>query len=173
MALRSKFAAAWASPVSWVIVNGLLIAALVVGVGYARSYGERWFQHRDQETARAAAVAAAQRTVINFISISADSVDKDLQNILAGATGDFKDEFSRTMQQVRTTVLENKVSSVGALKRVGVTECDRDSAIVLLAVDATVKNVRAPQGRLSHYRFQVDMAYEGGKWLVARLQFVG
>lgn len=172
MALRSKAGTAGASPALWVLTI-VLAVALAAGVGAVIWFGQDWYQHREQEGRRAAAAAAAQRTVVNFISISADSVDKDLQNILAGATGDFKDEFSATMQQVRTTVLENKVSSVGKLKRIGITECDSDSAVVLLAVDATVKNVRAPQGRLSHYRFQVDMAHEGGKWLVARLQFVG
>ena len=46
---------------------------------------------------------------------------------------------------------------------------------VLVAVDATVRNVKAPDGRPSHYRIQVDVARDpdSGAWLVSRLQFVG
>jgi Mce-associated membrane protein len=46
---------------------------------------------------------------------------------------------------------------------------------VLVAVDATVKNTKTPAGRASHYRIQVDLDHDAGsgRWLVARLQFVG
>jgi Mce-associated membrane protein len=49
------------------------------------------------------------------------------------------------------------------------------SAVVLVAVDATVKNTKTPAGRASHYRIQVDVDRDpgSGRWLVARLQFVG
>jgi Mce-associated membrane protein len=38
-----------------------------------------------------------------------------------------------------------------------------------------VKNVKAPDGRASHYRIQVDVTRDGksGAWLVSKLQFVG
>ena len=44
-----------------------------------------------------------------------------------------------------------------------------------MAVDATVKNIKAPDGRPSHYRIQVDLVRDrdSGDWLVSRLQFVG
>ena len=35
------------------------------------------------------------------------SVDGDLQRIVAGATGDFRDEFTRGMPQVRSAVVDN------------------------------------------------------------------
>jgi Mce-associated membrane protein len=38
-----------------------------------------------------------------------------------------------------------------------------------------VKNTKVPDGRVSHYRIQVDVARDpaSGHWLVSRLQFVG
>ena len=112
---------------------------------------------------------------MNFVSISASTVDTDLQRIVAGATGDFRDEFTRGMSQVRTAVVENNVESRGTILRSGLVSGDLDSAVVLVAIDATVKNVRSPDGRRSHYRIQVDMSRDkrSGKWLVAKLQFVG
>jgi Mce-associated membrane protein len=107
--------------------------------------------------------------------VSAKTVDRDLQRVTAGATGDFKDEFTRGMPQVRAAVVENNVDSRGTVLRSALVSGDNDSAVVLVAVDATVKNAKAPQGRLSHYRIQVnvDKDAKSGRWLVSKLQFVG
>jgi Mce-associated membrane protein len=112
---------------------------------------------------------------VNFVSISAADVDADLKRIADGATGQFKDEFTRDTAQVKAAVVQNKVDSHGTVLRAGVVSADRRSAVVLVAVDATVKNASAPDGRLSHYRIQVNMARDAasGRWLVAQLQFVG
>jgi Mce-associated membrane protein len=146
----------------------LALALAAAGVSLYNWNGDRALDHARQE-----ALAAAKQTSINFVSVSASSVDRDLQRIVAGATREFKDEFVRGQAQVRAAVVENKVESTGTVLRAGLISGDRKSAVVLVAVDATVKNVKAPDGRASHYRIQVDVAREGGKWLVSRLQFVG
>jgi Mce-associated membrane protein len=153
-----------------------LLAALVLAATVALVLtGRQWYEHRQLDEAHRAALAAARQTTVDFVSISAATVDRDLQRITAGAAGDFKDEFTRGMPQVRAAVVENNVDSRGTVLRAGLVSGDLDSAVVLVAVDATVKNARAPDGRLSHYRIQVDLARDpgSGKWLVSRLQFVG
>jgi Mce-associated membrane protein len=154
------------------IVLGLLLVAALAAAGVT---GKLWYGHHRLEAAHQEALAAAKQTTVDFVSISAATVDKDLQRIAAGATGDFKDEFTRGMPQVRTAVVENKVSSTGTVLRAGLVSGDLDSAVVLVAVDASVKNSGAPDGRLSHYRIQVDLALDpdSGRWLISRLQFVG
>ena len=151
----------------------VLAVLFVVALAGAVVAGHRWSERRSLDAAHRAAVAAARQTTVDFVSISAASVDRDLQRITAGATGDFADEFTRNVPQVRAAVVENNVESRGIVLRAGLVSGDRDSAVVLVAVDATVKNTRAPEGRLSHYRIQVDLALVKGRWMVARLQFVG
>ncbi|WBB69947.1 hypothetical protein [Micromonospora sp. WMMD812] len=150
----------------------VLLAAALAGAGV---YGHRWYVDRATEQARQGALAAAKQASVNFVSVSAASVDRDLQRITAGATGDFKDEFTRGQAQVRTAVVENKVDSQGTVLRAGLVSGDRHRAVVLVAVDATVKNVKAPDGRPSHYRIQLDLVRDrdSGAWLVTKLQFVG
>ncbi|SCG70751.1 Mce-associated membrane protein [Micromonospora inositola] len=150
----------------------VLLAAALAGAGY---YGHRWYVDRATDQARQDAVAAARQASVNFVSVSAASVDRDLQRIVARATGDFKDEFTRGQAQVRKAVVENKVQSQGSVLRAGLVSGDRSRAVVLVAVDATVKNVKAPDGRPSHYRIQVDLVRDrdSGDWLVSKLQFVG
>lgn len=154
---------------------GLLVVLLAATLAAAGFYGHRWYTAHAVEEARQGALAAARQASVNFVSVSAASVDRDLQRIVAGATGEFKDEFTRGQAQVRAAVVENKVDSHGSVLRAGVVSGDRNRAVVIVAVDATVKNVKAPEGRPSHYRIQVDMVRDrdSGEWLVSRLQFVG
>jgi Mce-associated membrane protein len=153
----------------------VLVTALTVLLAAAAYAGHAWWETRKLESAHGEAIAAARQLATNFVSISAASVDADLARIAAGATGEFGEEFGRGMPGVRQAVLENKVQSAGTVLRAGLVSGDEDSAIVLVAIDATVKNVKAPDGRISHYRIQLDLARESasGKWLVAKLQFVG
>ncbi|WP_406079504.1 hypothetical protein [Micromonospora sp. NBC_00858] len=155
-----------------IVVLVVLLAAALTAAGVT---GRRWYVDRATEQARQAAVAAARQASVNFVSVSAASVDRDIQRITTGATGDFRDEFTRGQSQVRAAVVENKVDSRGSVLRAGLVSGDRRRAVVLVAVDATVKNVKAPEGRPSHYRIQLDLVRdnESGRWLVSRLQFVG
>jgi Mce-associated membrane protein len=155
------------------LTPAVLAVLLAVALAAAALTGQRWYDGRQLDAAHQAALAAAKQTTVDFMSISASTVDADLQRIVASATGDFRDEFTRGMPQVRAAVVENNVQSRGTVLRAGLVSGDRDSAVVLVAVDATVRNAGAPDGRLSHYRIQVDLALDAGRWLVSRLQFVG
>jgi Mce-associated membrane protein len=162
------------SPGAWLTI-GVLLVALLATVVATGVLGRRWYDQRQLDAGRQQALAAARQTTVNFVSISAASVDRDLQRIADGATGQFKDEFSQDTPQVRAAVVANNVDSHGTVLRAGVVSADRRSAVVLLAVDATVKNTSAPDGRLSHYRIQTSLVRDAhsGRWLVSQLQFVG
>jgi Mce-associated membrane protein len=155
--------------------TALLVLAVCAAVVVAGVLGSRWYDGRALDRAHQQALAAAKQTTVDFVSVSAASVDRDLQRIVAGATGDFRDEFTRGQAQVRAAVVENNVDSKGSVLRAALVSGDRDAAVVLVAVDATVSNAKSPEGRASHYRIQVDMARDrgSGHWLVAKLQFVG
>lgn len=148
-------------------------AALLAAITAAGVTGWRWYQRDRLDQAHTAAVAAARQFTIDFVSISAATVDKDIERVTAAATGDFRDEYTRGRAQVRAAVVENEVRSQGSVLRAALVSGDRDSAVVLVAVDATVKNVKAPQGRPSRYRIKVDLVKEEDRWLVSRLEFVG
>ena len=149
------------------------MAVIVCALTAAAVQGWQWDRQRQLEAARQLALAAARQTTVNFVTISAVTVDRDLQRVADGATGDFKDEFTRSMPQVRAAVVENKVDSQGTVLRAAIVSADRSSAVVLVAVDATVRNINAPDGRLAHYRIRVTLAMAGNAWLVSRLEFVG
>lgn len=146
---------------------------LVLALALAGFTGWRWFEHDQLDRAHNGAIAAARQFTVDFVSISAATVDNDIERVTASSAGDFHDEYTRGKTQVRAAVVENQVQSSGTVLRAALVSGDRDSAVVLVAIDANVKNVKAPQGRPSHYRIKVDLVKEGDRWLVSRLEFVG
>jgi Mce-associated membrane protein len=150
-----------------------LLLVLFAALAAAAYFGLGWYVDRQTHRAQQQAVAAAKQACVDFVSVSAASVDRDLQRILAGTTGDVRDEFSRGRSQVRAAVVENNVESRGTVLRAALLSGDRRQATVLVAIDASVRNTNAPEGRRSHYRIQVGLTRPGDRWLVSRLQFVG
>jgi Mce-associated membrane protein len=155
--------------------TALLVVVMCAALAGAVVFGSRWYGDRTLDRAHQQALAAAKQATVNFVSVSASSVDRDLQRIVDGATGDFQDEFTRGRPQVRATIVENKVESRGTVLRAALVSGGRNAAVVLVAIDATVRNSKSPEGRASHYRIQVAVAHDAGtgRWLVSRLQFVG
>jgi Mce-associated membrane protein len=155
-----------------IVVLGLLGLAVLLLAGAAfLGYGA--IQRYQDTSARDAAVQAARKTVLNFVSISAATIDRDLERVSDGATGEFAEQFDSGKPRVKEVVVEAKVRSTGRILESAVVSSDRDSAAVLVVVDGTVVNTNAPKGQLRHYRIRVDMAAEKGAWRVAKLNFVG
>jgi len=158
----------------WRIAAWLLVALLVGALAAVGVFARQWYDQRQLESARQQALAAARQDVVDFVSISAATIDRDLKRIADNATGGFKDEFTQDMPQVRAAVVANKVVSQGTALRAAVVSASRHTAVVLVAVDATVRNTDAPNGRLSHYRIEVTLVPDGsGRWLISNLEFVG
>jgi Mce-associated membrane protein len=159
----------------WRLIVAGLCVLLVAALAGAGLVGRDLRDKRQIESAHQQALAAARQAAVDLISISASSVDKDIERITAAATGDFQDEFARGAAQVRSAVVTNKVSSQGTVLRTGLVSGDTRNAVVLVAIDATIKNKAAPDGKLSHYRIRVNLTrnQQSGQWLVSQLQFVG
>jgi Mce-associated membrane protein len=153
-------------------VTAAVLVLVALATGFA---GYQWYQAKQVAQAHASALAAARQFAVDFVSINAATVDRDLSRVQLGATGEFGDEYQRGMPQVRQAVLENKVESGGTVLRAALVNGDADSATVIVAVDAIVKNVKTPDGRVAHYRIQLDLVLGEGsdRWRVSKLQFVG
>ena len=60
------------------------------------------------ERGRQEALAAAKQAAVNFVSISVSTVCSDMQRIIYGATGEFKEEYEGNKATFRTQIVENK-----------------------------------------------------------------
>lgn len=133
-----------------------------------------WLSHRSHrdalESARTDAVVAARQEIVNLDSLSAATIDRDLATVLAGATGTFREQFSRSQADLKALVLQHKTQSTAVIASAAVVRADSSSATVLVAADRTVRDSTTPDGQVAHDRWTVDLEKHGGRWLVADLQ---
>ncbi|HUR13928.1 MAG TPA: hypothetical protein VM097_05505 [Mycobacteriales bacterium] len=146
---------------------GLLVAA---SVGLAVTVKGHLDDRDALDEARNAAVSAARQEIVNLDSLSWQTIDADLKRVLDGATGTFKDQFSRAQKDLKPVVVQRKSTSSGTVLFAGVVRADTDTATVLVAVDRTVKDSTDPTGAVAHDRWRVDLEKHGGRWLVSDLQ---
>lgn len=155
-----------------VLVSVLALVA-AAGIVLSGAFGWQLYQHHRQTSARADAVAAAKRTCVSLMSVSADTVDRDIKRTLDGATGDFASQYKAGRTKLKKATVENKVKAKGSVLEAAVTSLKVDkSATVLLVMDARIVNVDSPKGRKAHFRVRATMAYQHDRWLVSKVEFV-
>jgi Mce-associated membrane protein len=152
----------------WLLAGVLVLAAVGLGVLGNNLHQENLQQQRDQDI-----LAAARQEALNFVSIDYRNFDQDSKNVLAGATGDFKQQFSDETQTLKSLVTTNKAISSGQVLQAGVVTANATDARVLVVADGTVANTAAPSGQVRNYRLQMDLVNQGGTWLTSDIEFVG
>lgn len=162
----------------WIGLNIVLLLIVLGALGLGGFSGWKFAAAEQDDTAQADALAAARQHVDGFMTTSAGSVDTDLDRIEAAATGEFKEQWTKQKPSLRESIVANQATSVGEVLSAAVVfdnpdyPTDRDSVGVIVAADATVTNVNAPEGRIVHYRVIVEMSLVDDKWLIGKLEFV-
>ncbi len=121
-----------------------------------------------------AVTKAAGAETMAFMTVDYRTMDKLMAKVLAGSTGQFKQEYQHSSVQLKSAVSAEQSISTGKVLSVGISTLDKDSAVVFVAADSQVQNKStkgAKQPR--YYRLQMDMSKVKGRWLVNKLQFVG
>jgi Mce-associated membrane protein len=126
-----------------------------------------------RDTQRAGALKAARQLALDFTTYKYTSWDADVKRVQDGSTGQFKDEFKAASDTIRTEVVTNKATSTGDVKEAAVVSNDKDSAQVLVIVNAVVTNTASADGVARRYRIKLDLVREQDRWLTADLQAVG
>ena len=162
IARNGRLLLAWALSVLLVVA----LAGLTLSVVALRK------QHAD-DAERAGAMKAARQLALDFTTYDYQTSDADFQRVIDESTGQFKQEFQNGIDAVRTEVVQNKATSKGDVKEAGVVSNDKDSAQVLVIVNAVVTNTASTTGTERRYRIKLDMVREKDRWLTADLQVVG
>jgi len=156
---------------STVLVVLLVVVALLVASTTFLALTLR--ADRQEVALRAEAVQAARQEAINLVSIDYTKLEAGIANVLAGATGDFREQYLKGATQVRKIVTDNQVRSTANVLEAGVVlPADPNSVTVLVVVDSTVRNKADQKGQLRHYRIQLQMAKDKGRWRASTLEFI-
>jgi Mce-associated membrane protein len=150
-----------------------LVAATVVTTALSLWMAFGLYQQREADQRRQGILAAARQSALNFTSLDYRHYDRDSANVLAGATGEFKKQFTAQTDQLTKLVAQNRSVSQGQVLEAGIVRSDEDSARVLVVADSKVTNTAAPEGEARTYRLQLDLVHKDGRWLTSDVEFVG
>ncbi len=142
----------------------LTVFGLVVGLGW-----QLWQQHRV-----AAAGEAGQRAAVDYAqvltSIDSNKVDDDFAAVLNGATGDFKDTYTKASVELRQLLIDNKASARGKVVDSAVQSETADKVVVLVMVDQAITNTARPDPRVDRSRMKMTMQKVDGRWLASKVE---
>jgi Mce-associated membrane protein len=151
-----------------VIVSALAVI-FVAALGLSGFLGWTLWQEREVtragEQAQQAAVAYAQI----LTSIDSGRVDENFDQVLDGATGEFKDMYSQSSVQLRQLLIDNKASAHGVVVESAIQSASKDKVVVLLFVDQSVSNTNVPDPRMDRSRIKMTMEFVDGRWRASQV----
>ncbi|WDV56778.1 hypothetical protein PV963_13255 [Streptomyces coeruleorubidus] len=150
-----------------------LVAATVITTALALWLAFGLYTQREADQRRQGILAAARQSALNFTSLDYRHYGRDSANVLAGATGEFKKQFTAQTDQLTKLVAQNKSVSQGQILEAGIVRSDENSARVLVVADSKVTNTAVPEGEARTYRLQLDLVHKDGRWLTSDVEFVG
>jgi len=116
----------------------------------------------------------AQRTAVSYAqvltSIDSNNVDQNFKEVLDGATGDFKDMYSKSSVELRQLLIENKATAHGVVIDSAVQSVSEDRAVVLLFVDQAVANTKLPDPRIDRSRMKMTLEKVDGRWRASKVE---
>ena len=143
----------------------LFVAALVVsGV-----LGWMLWQQREMRRAGQHAQEAAVTYAQILTSIDSNKVDENFNQVLDGATGEFKDMYTQSSAQLRQLLIDNKASAHGMVVESAIQSESKDKVVVLLFVDQSVSNTNVPDPRIDRSRIKMTMEFVDGRWRASQV----
>ena len=128
----------------------------------------------DDLTAAQREVAAAARTeALAFLTVDHRDMDPLIDAVLAGATGDFREQYAAQRARLVREAKRTEAISTGEIVALGVGDMGADAATVLVAANSDVSNTKTGQEtQTRYYRLRLDLVREGDQWLTSNVQFV-
>ena len=166
--------------VPWGPLN-LLLAALVLALAVAavltwtRGAGraEPAPAARELSADYRAVSDAARAEALAFLRVDHRDMEPVVDDVLAGATGDFREEYAAGRDELVASAQRSRAISYGTVRALGIGELEADRAEVLVAADVVARN-RDTGGRDERraQRLRLVLVQRDGEWLTSRLEFV-
>jgi len=154
---------------------GALAAVVIIGA-FAGLSACMVHQHRDataQRQREAAFVGGAKQGVINMISLDYNKAKEDVQRVIDGSTGPFKDDFQQRANDVISVVTQSKAVTEGTVNAAALESIDENSAVVLVSATSQITN--SPPGKDEPprmWRLRVTVAEVGGQYKMSKVEYV-
>ncbi|WKG04584.1 DUF3329 domain-containing protein [Mycolicibacterium sp. HK-90] len=152
------------------VLVGALATVFVASLALSGFLGWKWWQTEQVAEAGKQAQDAAVAYAQILTSIDSNKVDENFNQVLAGATGEFKDMYSQSSMQLRQLLIDNKASAHGVVVQSAVQSASPDKVVVLLFVDQSVTNSTVPDPRIDRSRIKMTMEKVDGQWRASKVE---
>lgn len=155
------------------MVGGLAVVLVALLVALALVVMSRDDVDDGLSTAQREVAAAARAEAVAFLTVDHEDMDAVVDAVLAGATGDFAEQYAAQRDTLVSEAERTDATSTGEVVALGVGDLDDDSATVLVAANSTVTNSgTGAEGQVRYYRLRLDLVREDGRWLTSAVRFV-
>ncbi|KAA1245945.1 hypothetical protein F0Q45_23725 [Mycobacterium simiae] len=151
---------------------GAVAAALVIALGGLIFGGWVLFRQHQKDEAASEALAAARNYVVKLTNLDSEAVDARFADILDGSTGEFKDSYGKSNQQLRQQLIDRQVHTRGSVVEAAVKSATPDKVVVLMFVDESVSNRDSTRSELDHSRIKMTMVKVDGRWVARKVQLL-
>jgi Mce-associated membrane protein len=175
--------------VLWVVALVTAAACVVVSVAVVRALGddepaalpesgsvqveELAESSADEQQRFGDIIASATDVATAFVNIRYDDAQASIDQVKAGATGAFREQYDKSTGGVIEVIKRNKSVMTGEVLWAGVVSEDEDSATVIVATSGTVANTQTGDKPVARFfRLQLELVKEDDAWLTSDLQFV-
>ncbi|MFI6361257.1 hypothetical protein ACIBG0_00770 [Nocardia sp. NPDC050630] len=124
------------------------------------------------DTAARQAASTAQTYAVTLTSIDSQNIDQNFAAVINGATGEFKDTYTQSSNQLKTLLVEHKALSKGRIVDSSIKSATKDRVQVMLFIDQEVTNSVSPDPRIDRSRMIMTMERVGERWLASKVDLV-
>ncbi len=152
------------------------VATVIAICAFAAVSAYMVLQHRDaseNQQREAAFVAGAKQGVVNMISLDYSKAKEDIQRVIDGSTGQFKDDFQQRANDFISVVTQSKAVTEGTVNAAALESINGNSAVVLVSATSQVTN--SPPGKDVPplvWRLRVTVAKVGGQYKMSKVEYV-
>ncbi|HTF54593.1 MAG TPA: hypothetical protein VK735_44735 [Pseudonocardia sp.] len=147
-------------------------AVLVLAVAAAVTFGVLLQQRAASDRAGAQALATAKAYAVTVTSYDYQNLDRNFADVLDGATGEFKDQYSGASQTLRQLIANAKATAKGTVLGAGISSASPDQVQVVVFVDQSISNAATTQPRIDRNRVLMTLTPHDGRWLVGKLELM-
>lgn len=136
---------------------------------------EGWllYQHHQKNAAAREALDVAQQYAVTLTTADPTTLDQRVTDVVNGATGDFKDRYTKASADLRKVFLDNKVTTKGEVVDSAVKSAATGRVEVMLFVKQTVTNSVIPGPGVDLTAVTITMEKVDGRWLASRVVLPG
>lgn len=107
-----------------------------------------------------------------FLNLDYQDLETTKTAVLAGATGDFAEQYEASFDDLSTLTVRAQAVQTGDVIWAGISSVDPDSAVVMIAANTTVDNKLTDAPVAYPYRLKLELVLVDDEWKVSDLSFI-